>query len=149
MTEVNRRQRHPGEAAVGMIDPTRNRHDPFAARTALDRRPNVRPTAGVIAMEDEVFAVGIVDAGLAGAIGIGDPLPFFVENKYTMELAQLTALGAEQTRQPGFIHAVVLQTIDQGEQQRIGLLDRGLRLRCQGLRKVGHRHFLVPQVVLA
>ncbi|MNM89785.1 hypothetical protein D3C81_1020220 [compost metagenome] len=149
MAEVNRRHRHPGKAAVGMIEPARNRHDPFTARTALDRRPDVRPTAGVIAMEDEVFAVGIVDAGLPGAIGIGDPLPFFVENKYTMELAQLTALGVEQQRQPGFIHAVVFQTIDQGEQQRVGLLDRCLRLRCQGLRKVGHRHFLVMQVVLA
>ncbi|MNM89907.1 hypothetical protein D3C81_1021490 [compost metagenome] len=100
-------------------------------------------------MEDEVFAVGIVDAGLAGAIGIGEPLPFFVENEQAMELAQLTALGIEQCRQPGLIHAVVFQTIDQREQQRIGLLDRCLCLRSQRLRKVGHHHFLVMQVVLA
>ncbi|MNP61651.1 hypothetical protein D3C76_1568650 [compost metagenome] len=66
-----------------------------------------------------------------------------------MELAQLIALGVEQLRQPGLIDSLVLQTIDQGEQQRISLLDRGLRLRRQGLRKVGHHHFLVMQAILA
>ncbi|MNY33837.1 hypothetical protein D3C86_1681350 [compost metagenome] len=69
-----------------------------------------------------------------------------------MELTQLTALGAQQALQaiePALFDAVVLQAIDQGEQQRVGLLDRRLCLRGQGLRKVGHRHFLVMQMVLA
>ncbi|MNP29344.1 hypothetical protein D3C76_1223640 [compost metagenome] len=68
-----------------------------------------------------------------------------------MHLAQLTALGAEQALQaiePAVFDAVVFQAIDQGKQQRIGLLDRRLRLRGQGLRKVGQCDFLVMQVVL-
>ncbi|MNT13753.1 hypothetical protein D3C72_1487340 [compost metagenome] len=98
MAQIDRRQRHPGEAAVRMIDPSRHRHDPLAARTALDRRPDVRPSAWMIAMEQKILAVRIVEPVLPDTIGVGKPAPRFVEHKQTVELAQLTALGAEQTR---------------------------------------------------
>ncbi|MNF80579.1 hypothetical protein D3C84_628260 [compost metagenome] len=152
VTEIEGDQRHAGEAAIGMIDATRHRHDPFTGGTALDRRANVRATIGVITVEDEILAVGIVRAGHDGAIGIGDPAPLFVINEQTMNLAQLTALGREQPLEPWHLargDAVVFKPVDQREQQRIGLLDRRLCLRGQGLRKVGHGHFLVVQMVLA
>ncbi|MNF75732.1 hypothetical protein D3C84_578120 [compost metagenome] len=106
----------------------------------------------MIAMEDEIFTVGIVGIGQGGAVGIGNPAPRFVIDEQAMQLTQLTALGAEQALQmwqPGRVEAVAFEAFHQRKQQRIGLLDRRLRLRGQGLRKVGHRHFLVMQMVLA
>ncbi|MNL16272.1 hypothetical protein D3C87_1373040 [compost metagenome] len=132
MTEVEGCQRHAGEAAIGMIDPTRHRHDPFTGGTTLDRRADVRSTIGMIAMVDEILAVGIVRAGHDGAVGIGNPAPFLVIHEQAMNLAQLTALGRQQTLQPWHLalgDAVVFKAVDQRKQQGIGLLDRRLCLR--------------------
>ncbi|MNN20646.1 hypothetical protein D3C81_1339370 [compost metagenome] len=74
-------------------------------------------------MEQKILAVRIVEPLLPDTIGVGEPAPRFVEHKQTVELAQLTALGAEQTRQAGLIGTLVLQSIHQGKQQRIGLFD--------------------------
>ena len=103
-------------------------------------------------MEDEIFTVGIIGIGPFRTIGIGDPVPVFVIDKQAMKLLQLITLGAEQTLQPGQllrVDAFVFEAVYQGKEQRIGLFDRRLRLRRQGLRQVGHRHFFVMQVVLA
>ena len=126
MVEIDRRQRHASKTAIRMIDPARDRHDPFAAGTALYRRSNVRPKVGMVTVVNEIFTVRVVGAPHFGAVRIDDPAPVFVINEQAVDLTQFIALGAEQALQAIQLprpDALVFQAINQPEQQRIGLFD--------------------------
>src|SRR5450830_246463 len=85
---IYRGQHHSAETAVSLVDAARNGGDPFAAGATFDRRTDMGPGVGMIAVIHEVAAIGVIEAVIERRLRIDQPATFLVVDKQAVELRQ-------------------------------------------------------------
>ena len=137
------------EAAVGVVDAPRHGNQQLAVGAALDRYADMRPAVVVLAMEDEVFALGVVQVLRPHLPRVHDPAAVLVVDVDRIELRERGHPHGEHLVKPldgRRPRAVVLHTLDDADQRGVGLLDRVVRLLRHRARQVGRGDAHLPEL---
>lgn len=149
--DVDREQDHAGEAAVGMVDPARRRDDPLTAGATLDGAADERALLRGVAVLPEIFAVAVVEPGEVDVLSGGEPAAGLVIDEDAANAVRRFAdrqIGLELCDRVR-AQSVEFEPVDQPDQDRIGKLERVVRVLDQRMRQIGDVDLGAPELRIA